>query len=191
MSTMTATASSTEVRSFGSYFDQYASKECRAYVEALVADGWERMGQTSCYGIVLRHPDCPGHVHKVAFRAKDDGWVPFVKYAKDNPNPHFPVIRGIEDHGDFFVADIEKLSEMGCWGEDYETSEKVASACYSDNVNRVKSILSELTVPMARAVEAIRDNFKSDWKIDLHPGNFMKRGETLVVTDPLAWRRGQ
>jgi len=170
------------------YFHDYAKPDCVEYVKALLADGWQQIGDSSCYGVVFRHPDRPERVHKVAYRAHEDGWVAFAKYALANPNPHFPAILSFEEKGSFAVADIETLEEMPYGTHHSSDSEDVARAVRSNSSERAKSILSRFSVEMAQAVEAIRENFTEEWKVDLHSGNFMLRGDILVLTDPLSHR---
>lgn len=189
---MNANATATEHEDLGGYFENYASKECKAYVEELEEMGWKRLGEHSCYGVVFKHPDVPGYVHKVAFRPKEDGWVEFVKYALKNPNPHFPVVRGVRDYGSFFVADIERLQPVPNYSEHYVTGERIydaTSSAASGNLYAFEKLIRCLSVPLAQAVTAIKDNFLKEWKVDLHAGNFMLRGDTLVMIDPLSWRR--
>jgi len=188
--TTTTSAKGEHNQDLGGYFRDYAKPDCVEYVNRLIADGWERIGDFSCYGVVFRHPERPDRVHKVAYRAAEDGWVAFAKYALENPNPHFPTFLSFEEKGTFAVADIETLEEMESrGGSHYSDSREIATAVSSGSAARSKQILSRFSVDMARAVEGIRENFAEEWKVDLHSGNFMLRGDTLVLTDPLSYRR--
>lgn len=180
---------------FGYYAHKEGSPEVIAYMERLLADGWQRFGMPSSWGCVFAHPDKPDMVHKVAFAPNKDGWVAYAKWLVcgdgDNLNPHFPRISNLDDHGKFVVADIERLEELNLMKNMRVQSEYSAAsdAAVVPKNSTASVILQGMSLDLANAIMDLRQEFFGKWTMDVHSGNFMLRGETLVLTDPLSYMR--
>ena len=113
----------------------------------------------------------------------DAGYLEYIKFCHENKgNPHLPKIGQIKKYDDWYIVFIEKL-------EDFEEL-----SGYS-KLNIVIDIKDEAdgwkTSITGDIVDQIKDCGKLLKKIkylgddDFHVDNLMKRGDTLVITDPL------
>ena len=172
-------------------FNIYASADCKRAVQALIEAGYRRIGEDSAFGVVLAHSHLPDRVVKIAHRPKEDGWFPFIDHARRNPSPHLPVVHDYEEHETYAVAVLETLEPL-----DWETKRgafetfNTASAASERRPEVWEQYRRVLPQRLGDDLQALRDAFLADWHFDLHAGNFMVRGDTLVVIDPLSYRRG-
>lgn len=171
------------------HFNEKASEACKAVVADLKAKGWKPLGEESCYGLVMGHDALPDLVAKIAYRAHDDGWVPFARHVMANPSPVFPEIYELEDHGDFVVATMERLAPLDYSNDALWSTYCTASSAVETEGDYWEREKASLPEALANGLQLVRDRFMSEWQLDLHSGNFMVRGSDLVVIDPLSYRR--
>ena len=104
---------------------------------------------------------------------KDRAYQRFVRWCWKNPCPQIPKIHYMFSKGEFFIAVIEKLSPYV--GNEFDIVDK-------DDIKNTK-----LTRPMKKILHKMFNMWGNDRTIemDLQSFNFLKRGKTLVIVDPL------
>lgn len=157
--------------------------------------GWKIVGQ-GAYSIVLDKPNS-----KFVIKANlkpDPGFSQFALICHKYNNPHFPVISEVRQikvgNIILYIYMIEKLRKPS--ENDYIVDEV---AHYSENAitfdesvenyyDNMESIVSDYFKKRPKLVEAINiiSKNKKFFRVDMHPDNFMMRGKTVVITDPLA-----
>ena len=173
-------------------FNMFASADCKKAVQALIEAGYRRIGEDSAFGVVLAHSHMPDRVVKIAHRPKDDGWLPFIDHARNCPSEHLPTVYDYEEHETYAVAVLETLEPLD-WRTNPGPSDTFnsASAAGERRPEVWEQYKRVLPPELGDVLQGLRDCFLEEWHFDLHAGNFMLRGDTLVVTDPLSYRRGQ
>lgn len=147
--------------------------------------GWKRIGK-GAYGRVYAHATYP-YVLKL-FQSNDDCYMDFLEYAKaHSSDPHLPKIRGkillITDS--IYAVRLEKLSKLN--SSLVEKLEKyfwrVLDA--SESVISWEDLKDEY--PEFESLSETLKNIKESTAcvFDLHDGNFMMRGNQIVIIDPI------
>jgi len=130
------------------------------------------------------------------FESSERGYIDYVRIAKANPNPHFPVFKGgvIKINDRYNAIRMEKLDRLDFsynirqvldGMSDYIDIVKGHSVSHSSkqvviqNMERIESIQPGMT----KACELIATI--PDASSDLHVANVMMRGKTLVIIDPV------
>lgn len=168
---------------------------------ALDRRGWTNIG-AGVFGAAYSHPECPDVVLKVfwddsAYRA----YLTDVVLPLQGRNPHVPTVhawRPIGQNGGVVV--LERLERVDYSDDDKgEIRVKVATVCREGQAsakvrgiprdlvrigNRIHATIERERVRRERGVTSGRNREPG---VDLHGGNVMLRGDTLVITDPLAW----
>ena len=142
--------------------------------------GIQRLG-SGCYATVYALDD--KRVLKV-IKTQDTGYARYVKFCKANKtNQHLPKIYYSGVWGEKQVYILERLRECR-QSDDY----------YSGNISADNKMISsfrsllrgrEKNPFITKDAQDLVD-FLGDGDNDLHSGNFMFRGDTLVVTDPFS-----
>jgi hypothetical protein len=157
----------------------------------LIGAGW--------YADVYAKPDAD-HILKL-FSVTDTAYPKFVNMTIQNPNIHFPKFKGkmmkVNEH--YYAIRMEKLTSFGktmdILGEieDYIAGYANYGKSWPETDVRGKEVTEEMaqlekTQPgITKACDLISHLIKSGVAgIDLHPGNLMMRGDTVVFTDPVA-----
>jgi predicted HNH restriction endonuclease len=123
-------------------------------------------------------------------RATNDGSLPYLRalLAGKIRSPHAPkVFRILVDAAGRFAVLMERLdATIADLGGDWETT--------LDGFKwKVRQDLFDALIrqgapkSLVRFAKRIKERF-SDWDTDMHLANIMLRGDTLVITDPLAQR---
>ena len=148
------------------------------------------------FGDVFNMPGDDSVVIKVskAGQSCDDGWQHFVQVVMDfaEDNPHLPKVHSLircerpNAKETFFVALMERLKPFG--DRPSGVPHDVAETLFCNVSDRLRDRRPNAPLPdaMTTAVELIRTK-GGNYKIDLHRGNVMWRGNTLVITDPLVY----
>jgi len=161
-----------------------------------IGDGW--------YADVYAKPDAD-HVLKL-FSVTDTAYPKFVNMTIQNPNIHFPKFKGkmmkVNEH--YYAIRMEKLTSLvklmldhgyDILGdiEDYIYGYANYGKSWPETDVRGKEVTEEIaqlekTQPgITKACDLISHLIKSGVAgIDLHPGNLMMRGDTIVFTDPVS-----
>ncbi len=111
---------------------------------------------------------------KVIKVGKDAAYQRFVRWCRKNPCPQLPKIYYMYNREDYFVAVIEKLSP-------YNDDETL------DILDREDIDKYNLSRNMKKILNHMFNMWDEDNTVvlDLQGFNFMKRGKTVVIVDPL------
>jgi len=145
-------------------FDQWNVIDLSKYGFNYIAGG--------CYGAVYNHPTDPNKVIKVGMK-DGDGWPKYATYCllnKENDDDHLLKVYSLHLFKDMYVAEIERLETYN-YSDDHYTD-----AQYEHVKMRANGPLE-----LVRLWNTIGDYN------DMHLGNVMLRGNTLVVTDPYGY----
>ena len=179
--------------------------------EYLKNNGYEKLGFGIFSGVFAK----PGEKFVLKVNRRPDCYLDFVKKLSRNMNPHLPRVGTIRiyNEGDsknkWYVIPLEKLEEITL--EDhisrydvlfvlsralmldpkhmYLSSEvrPLLPAPPEEIYDRLKDRFNKLD----SALKFVEDNFYNVCNIDLHEGNIMLRGDTIVITDPVSFYKGQ
>lgn len=144
----------------------------------------EKLG-SGYFSTVYQHPYNADKVIKVGYG--DHAYLNFARWAmrKENRNnPHLPKILALKEKGDGdFVAVIERLGKLdGTAG----IAQTIKREYYSIKCGDLSSI-NDASPRLAKTINDIQSTFGNQHSIDMHPGNYMMRGDTVVITDPIAF----
>lgn len=158
---------------------------------------------------VFNKPDSP-YALKL-FDSADKAYIDYVRLCINNPNPHFPKFKGkmMKVTSNYYAVRMEKLNPnpksyqayKDKLGESYSTKDEIADLL--KEYGRTKEIYPDLTnlnayrlgvVDKMNKLNTVQPGIReavdliSDIpgvKNDIHWGNIMFRGETLVIIDPV------
>lgn len=169
-------------------------KQFNKFKEYMVANGFEYMG-SGAYGTVYEKPGYPW-IFKLF---KDDpAYVEFIEYSKRNAsNPHVPKFKGgiIRINADTYCVRTEKLVDLpNAVYQKLFPEFEIVNAILNDLVEEHDSMYDQLWRRFEQFKRAYPDMYEvlefifvgSSYYADLHNGNMMLRGKTLVFSDPLA-----
>lgn len=144
------------------------------------------------YGEVFYKPNSNSNFVLKLFRSIDTGYMEFIKIAQASNNIHFPVFRGkmMKVTNQYYAIRIERLYEMPNTDETDNITDLIAGYIEVPNrqmyIKRMKT-LEETQPGIIEACDILhRAMHRLDINNDLHAGNFMLRGKTIVITDPFA-----
>jgi hypothetical protein len=169
-------------------------KQFNKFKEYMVANGFEYMG-TGAYGTVYEKP---GYPWLFKLFKEDPAYIEFIQYSKAHAdNPHLPKFKGgiIRINADTYCIRTEKLVDLPY--ENYRKYMDYFTAVFAVLQNRVDkndSMYDELyreyqqfSRKHPNIYEILKYIFtESSYHPDLHNGNLMMRGSTLVFSDPVA-----
>ena len=168
--------------------------------------GFKRLG-TGTFANVYEKPGYPW-VFKL-FK-DDDPYIWYYKYCRANQNnPHVPRIKGnlIKISDDTFCVRMEKLTPYPETPEYKKLYDHIRYALYQLLDDAYSGVIDPLgwqpnekeiirrqealhflkhTYPQLYKVLVDLANHGTDWDLDLHDNNLMLRGNTIVITDPIA-----
>lgn len=148
-------------------------------INLLIKRGYKILG-AGCYSIVFKSK-LSDSVIKIGSTLADP-WLIYAETVQSINNPHFPKVYNIHqfEHLDYYVARVERLKPIGMNFTDTQyrsfIDEMLNNRPSSEASRQAVRILNQLLSRMDYA------------KLDLHLENIMLRGETLVLSDPLAER---
>jgi hypothetical protein len=169
------------------------------FTEAAQKSGWILKG-SGAFGAVFWKAGKP-YVYKVFFDP-DTAYRTYIEWClKNQHNPFVPKVgKIIKVPGtDIFINKIELLTRAD---DNVSAVKKYIDYDYLENVDKDSpfwrrsgmyvSSLEKALVSLYKNNRDFRDlidHLKEDWNFDVHWGNYMLRGEQLVVIDPIAYRR--
>ena len=159
--------------------------------------GYEKYG-SGWYAMVYAKPGSD-HVLKL-FSVSDRSYPEFVNMTIQRPNTHFPKFKGkmMKVTNEYYAIRMEMLTRFG--EADEPTLKKIKNyiygyatygRSYSDDIRGqevIKEIdqVEEMQPGIKKACELIADMIANgNIGLDLHHGNLMMRGKTIVFTDPV------
>jgi hypothetical protein len=145
--------------------------------------GWNRIGAGS-FARVFEHPKYP-LVLKI-FTSKDKCYIKFLKYIQQNStNPYLPKIRGkiLKLNRDFYAVRLEKLEPVDkrVWDNQYDPM-FYDFAELNFNYEKIKARYPKYKELWKTMVDIKKD---TNCNLDIHSGNFMMRGNQIVLIDPV------
>jgi len=176
-----------------------------SFERLLMKQKFEILGSGS-YAEVYGRKDLP-YVLKIPFN-RDNPWFKFAEFAiKNKGNKHLPKIKFLEKYVDsgFFVAAVEKLTpiqNLDSMGLDHYVIIEIIDLILRNNTYKLfsnymnyisknyqyRSEESKKTIkffqPQLSSLYKITITLQNHSSLDLHDGNIMMRGNTIVITDP-------
>ena len=135
------------------------------------------------FGAVFERPGYPW-VFKIFTR--DPAYLHFVKYAMAHQgNPHLPRIKGIiKINDDTYAVRMERLSPIPLGSEPaMSLIRKIVNIDSYGDLSDADAAWIDKTFP---GISAFFKSFPlGDFEYDLHLQNFMQRGNTMVIVDPI------
>lgn len=180
--------------------------ESPAYKKAMaLADGLEKIGSRGLYSLAYSSEDTPFVVKIGAMY--DTGYLSYLEVMRELEieNPYLPRILDVHYfvhetdtpdsmHKSYFAVRMEKLTRgdyQDAWcdynGTAFENECRFIRYLAGDKLSLVSNEpqIAEAVALLQLAKERACQK-KESAAFDLHCGNFMLRGEQLVITDPLA-----
>jgi hypothetical protein len=162
----------------------------------LEQSGYTELG-SGIYSVVFGRPG-DNIVIKVGHdRPENDPWVDYVEWIRTQAaNPHFPRVGKIRWYADkrgrkFYLVPIERLkhsSEANMYAERLRALDKwVRNGAKVKDLDNFLKRWRSWNKDFLKAYVALVRRFP-DATVDLHSGNIMARGSTMVLTDPLSFR---
>ena len=154
----------------------------------LVDNGFEPVGFVGSHGAAFMHPNYPW---VLKLFTNDSGYLSFFKYAKQHQNnPYLPKIKGniISINPKTSLVRLEKLSPVSFNDPEYEDLFYILKSAYTiTDLTENEKIKTFMNLYYPEVLEILIDLLKlyPDTGLDVHRGNFMMRGDQLVILDPL------
>lgn len=148
---------------------------------------------SGCFGRVYGSDRSPV-VYKVGDVHENGGYLSYInKLSKvTKRNPYFPVIYGVRflkgTYGSqYFVVAMERLAPVrGAVADHIYLLADLIRGDDSNDAFKQMGLKLQMNAELREAVRLLRAAKRdSDGYWDLHSGNFMLRGQQLVITDPL------
>lgn len=138
-----------------------------AYMAALKARGYKEIGD-GCYSTVLAKR---GSDKVVKISRCKDSWLEYITWANRHGfgGSHAPRVYAFKQYPQFYVAIMERLD---CTLKDVSWERKSAVRAQKERGS------------MGSFFDQFREAFR-EYATDLHEGNWMLRGDELVLTDPI------
>ena len=157
------------------------------FTQELIVMGFTSHG-AGCFATVFSHPDYPW-VFKLF--VADAAYVRFLNYARQHQdNPYMPKFKGsyMKITPETYVIRMEKLSPIE--SEKFKDFiERVIFLTDKKSLNNpeVQDDLKQVEQQFPGLIDILHDlaDLPGGNIFDLHSGNFMLRGNQLVITDPL------
>lgn len=165
--------------------------------QKLIAAGYDVLG-SGAFGRVFRKPGSP-HVVKL-FSALDTSYLAFIALAQTHPSPHFPKFIGkvVRVTDDYYAVRTEPLTPyrgdstlidryIRYRDAKWEDPQGLTAMQFDDAVE-----FMEEHPTLRVACDLLKDHLLTnpEFRTDLHNGNIMMRGSTMVLSDPVALSRG-
>jgi hypothetical protein len=173
-------------------YEPYSTNEKRSLTSHLKKLGWTLAG-SGWYALVYKNP-MYNYVLKV-FSAKNALWIEYFHYIRQHQdNPHVPQIKGglVKLSGSAFAVRMEKLTPLKSL-KDPIIRQYIDPAIYNSSMDFWDIFRDENNQFLTKNFPALPKLIEDVWEIakingdwDLHnEENIMKRGNTIVITDPI------
>jgi hypothetical protein len=157
----------------------------RDFVKVAAEHNWTRIGGGK-YSNVFRHP---GYHYMVKVFVRDPEYLRYFNLVKSmQGNPHVPRVRGkfMKVGTEGYVVRLEPLTSL-----DSAQDPIFKKYVHPSLPPTMDSLLDERNIDYLEKkfpalMELFYEIFGLSTTLDWHDGNLMKRGNTLVITDPIA-----
>lgn len=163
-------------------------------VKNLFAKKFKYLG-AGAYGTVYApHDTSKNYVFKVGNTDRNGAYLSYVKVAMANQaNPYFPRIQSIKyyrsSYGNTFVVKMERLAQF----DETKDQSAVQSFLHGNSLKQtlkfMKGIGVTVETPAYAFLKQVDDALSPLFAMhcnDCHKGNFMFRGDQIVITDPVS-----
>lgn len=156
-----------------------------AFNKFLTDNGFKKLG-TGSFGTVFESPNYPW-VFKLFYN--DPAYFKFFEFARANQsNPYLPTIKGkyIRLNKGVYVIRLEKLEKLGYNSpREFPALDHLLNIITAADFKREMAQVKKIDPKLADTIGQISKLLGNDFEFDLHSGNLMKRGNQLVITDPI------
>lgn len=166
-------------------FDDYkitVNEKLKQFSNYMQSNGFEMLG-TGISGMAFEKPNYPW-IFKIF--TDDNGYLFYFNYSRTNQNnPHVPKVKGrpIKITPNTFLVRVEKLKELSPAMHRSELIDLITSIEWPDDYTpELRNIFVKKYPHIVPVLDTI---IHSGYSLDLHTGNLMARGNTIVITDPL------
>lgn len=186
-----------EILTESEVLDEISRPEMSNAEQILVNAGYDNIG-SGVFSSVYRKTDSP-HCLKL-FKSNDDGYKDFVRLAMQYPNPHFPKFKGkmMKITDQYYAMRMEVLERGNLAGETqimsnyikflrhqfHNCNQPVGRLPDASEIKHSMDQLEQSQPGITTACEILGTKSEKNIWVDLHFGNAMKRGSTIVITDP-------
>lgn len=165
--------------------------------EMIRAQGAETCLGSGAYGRVYGSKEGKV-VYKMGDASDNEGYLAFIKTLSKQKthNPYLPQIYGVRfikdsKGNEYFVVAMERLQPLPSKHFDVADvmQDLITGSKDSSSAEAIVGIKRSVPKQLVQAVRVVRDAYKSKQRYvnwDLHSGNFMLRGQQVVITDPLS-----
>jgi hypothetical protein len=156
-------------------------------VELLQSKGYEQLGSGKFANVFLRKSR-PNEVIKL-FGTNDEAYESYIDFImKHQDNPHFPKVIGkpMLITPDYYAVKLERLEHYDVKKEGILLQRQISAYVEDDrHISDFKDYLDAFP-KFKEALDLLKEfNDEASYEYDIHSGNIMWRGRTLVLTDPL------
>lgn len=155
------------------------------FTNYLKKKGFKELGQGS-FGATYTHKNYPW-VFKLFYN--DPSYFKFFEFVRANQgNPYLPKIKGkyIKIANGVYMVRIEKLEPYKWHNEKQKEIAKAIEDIYKPaQIKKRAARIKQVSPLLYTTLEKISKIVGKGDQLDLHSGNFMFRGDTVVITDPI------
>lgn len=165
-------------------FFSYDYPSMQEFTKVMADNGWKKINEFGFFANVYQHPNYP-YVAKVF--VNDNSYLKYFNYIKQNQsNPHVPKVRGkaVRIGNNAYVVRMEPLERVSSTDPVLRKyiDPKLPLSVHSLIVDSNFPFLEEHHPELANLLgDVLR---MTEGVPDIHNENVMKRGDTLVITDP-------
>lgn len=160
--------------------------------EILLAAGYEKAGHGLYANVFIR----PGEnsVLKL-FNAEDQAYIDFYNLVRNSNDIHFPKFKGrlMKITEWYYAARMEKLEPLPPTMYGFNTAiimarldDLLKDRRLNAQEERMLQFMREVQPGFIEVCEYLEKTLGENHYLDLHAGNVMLRGDTMVVTDPVS-----
>ena len=165
--------------------------------EMIHAQGAKTCLGSGCFGRVYGSKKSK-IVYKLGDARDNDGYLAYLEILarQKQHNPYLPQIYGVRfikdsKGNEYFVVAMERLQPLPSKHFDVADvmQDLITGSKDSSSAEAIVGIKRSVPKQLVQAVRVVRDAYKSKQRYvnwDLHSGNFMLRGQQVVITDPLS-----
>lgn len=162
-------------------------------IDYLNSNGYKKIGSGSFSDVYEKQGE--KFILKLMLRAQNrDCYIPFVEFIGRHSNKHLPKVGRIRNYGNWSLIPIEKLSSLTHIDDEREDVKMIYAfnraikgnnKYHRERYDKLKIQFPEL----AKTLELLYSGMSNKCSFDLHRDNIMKRGNTIVFSDPFGYTK--